>query len=311
MEPESRERWATLEQRIQRTGLRNSLLCAIAPTATIASIAGCFECIEPQVSNLFKRETLSGDFVQVNRYLVSELKALGLSIGVDTVGPEENALAATLGLEQVEEEGNGVGIAVIDSGLEFSEDLQGGRGDKFYDFTSGGRQAKPTDEYGHGTHVSTLIAGEGRGSERKQVKLLQDKLLDSKRPYAGVAPKARIISLKVLDENGDVCGVFSFVGGLGGEAQILDLLAAEGKTDTVLDAALAALENSGFAFVSAQLRPEMIPALSRHKGIWYRHVTGVAATSKSADFKQAMTNGQAYIGGIAGESWSRLLRDFF
>ena len=51
-------------------GLRNSLLVAIAPTATIASIAGCYECIEPQVSNLFKRETLSGDFLQVNRYLV-------------------------------------------------------------------------------------------------------------------------------------------------------------------------------------------------------------------------------------------------
>ncbi len=60
------------------TGLRNSLLIAIAPTATIASIAGCYECIEPQVSNLFKRETLSGDFLQVNRYLVAELKALGL-----------------------------------------------------------------------------------------------------------------------------------------------------------------------------------------------------------------------------------------
>jgi ribonucleoside-diphosphate reductase alpha chain len=67
-----------LREQIKQTGLRNSLLIAIAPTATIASIAGCYECIEPQVSNLFKRETLSGDFVQVNRYLVEELKALGL-----------------------------------------------------------------------------------------------------------------------------------------------------------------------------------------------------------------------------------------
>jgi ribonucleoside-diphosphate reductase alpha chain len=61
-----------------RVGLRNSLLIAIAPTATIATIAGCSECIEPQVSNLFKRETLSGDFLQVNRYLAADLKALGL-----------------------------------------------------------------------------------------------------------------------------------------------------------------------------------------------------------------------------------------
>ena len=71
-------RWNALRERIKQHGLRNSLLIAIAPTATIASIAGCYECIEPQVSNLFKRETLSGDFLQVNRYLADELKTLGL-----------------------------------------------------------------------------------------------------------------------------------------------------------------------------------------------------------------------------------------
>ncbi|WP_067134270.1 ribonucleoside-diphosphate reductase subunit alpha [Microtetraspora malaysiensis] len=70
--------WAALRAKIAETGLRNSLMIAIAPTATIASIAGCYECIEPQVSNVFKRETLSGEFLQVNRYLVADLQALGL-----------------------------------------------------------------------------------------------------------------------------------------------------------------------------------------------------------------------------------------
>jgi ribonucleoside-diphosphate reductase alpha chain len=72
------ERWAALRARVAATGLRNSLLLAIAPTATIASIAGVYECIEPQVSNLFKRETLSGEFLQVNPYLVRDLKRLGV-----------------------------------------------------------------------------------------------------------------------------------------------------------------------------------------------------------------------------------------
>ncbi len=76
--PEDAARWDALRERIREHGLRNSLMIAIAPTATIASIAGCYECVEPQVSNLFKRETLSGDFLQVNRYLVAELKQLGL-----------------------------------------------------------------------------------------------------------------------------------------------------------------------------------------------------------------------------------------
>jgi ribonucleoside-diphosphate reductase alpha chain len=76
--PADTARWDALRAQIREVGLRNSLLIAIAPTATIASIAGCYECIEPQVSNLFKRETLSGDFIQINRYLVDALKRLGL-----------------------------------------------------------------------------------------------------------------------------------------------------------------------------------------------------------------------------------------
>jgi len=76
--PMDKARWDALKARIAQHGLRNSLLIAIAPTATIASILGCYECIEPQISNMFKRETLSGEFMQVNRYLVTELKELGL-----------------------------------------------------------------------------------------------------------------------------------------------------------------------------------------------------------------------------------------
>jgi ribonucleoside-diphosphate reductase alpha chain len=78
VKPANNARWETLRQRIAKSGVRNSLLIAIAPTATIASIVGCYECIEPQISNLFKRETLSGEFLQVNRYLVEELKRLNL-----------------------------------------------------------------------------------------------------------------------------------------------------------------------------------------------------------------------------------------
>jgi ribonucleoside-diphosphate reductase alpha chain len=75
--PTQTARWDRVRAAVAEHGLRNSLLVAIAPTATIASIAGCYECIEPQVSNLFKRETLSGEFLQVNGALVRELKRLG------------------------------------------------------------------------------------------------------------------------------------------------------------------------------------------------------------------------------------------
>jgi len=76
--PQDPERFEELRERMKKSGLRNSLIIAIAPTATIASIAGCYECIEPQVSNLFKRETLSGEFLQINNYLVRDLQARNL-----------------------------------------------------------------------------------------------------------------------------------------------------------------------------------------------------------------------------------------
>ncbi|PIR15510.1 MAG: ribonucleoside-diphosphate reductase subunit alpha [Elusimicrobia bacterium CG11_big_fil_rev_8_21_14_0_20_64_6] len=76
--PADMTRWEKLRAEMVKKGLRNSLLLAIAPTATIASIVGSYEATEPQISNLFKRETLSGEFLQVNKYLCSELKKLGL-----------------------------------------------------------------------------------------------------------------------------------------------------------------------------------------------------------------------------------------
>lgn len=76
--PTQTAKWDSLREKIKKHGLRNSLLIAIAPTATIATLVGCYEATEPQISNLFKRETLSGEFLQINKYLVRELKALGL-----------------------------------------------------------------------------------------------------------------------------------------------------------------------------------------------------------------------------------------
>jgi ribonucleoside-diphosphate reductase alpha chain len=77
VEPSDAARWADLKAQIKDHGLRNSLLIAIAPTATISHICGVEEGIEPVKSNLLKRETLSGEFIAVNRYLVEDLRKIG------------------------------------------------------------------------------------------------------------------------------------------------------------------------------------------------------------------------------------------
>ncbi len=101
--------------------------------------------------------------------------------------------------------GAGIGVAVIDSGVTtWHDDLtyagtsslvkvkNGQRVTAFVDFV-GGRVA-PYDDYGHGTHVAGIIAGNG---------------YDSSGARAGIAPDANLVSLKVLD--GDGRGVISNV----------------------------------------------------------------------------------------------------
>jgi ribonucleoside-diphosphate reductase alpha chain len=70
--------WNALREKIQRQGMRNSNVLAIAPTATISNIMGSSPCIEPTFKNLFVKGNLSGDFIVLNTYLVRDLKKLGL-----------------------------------------------------------------------------------------------------------------------------------------------------------------------------------------------------------------------------------------
>lgn len=70
--------WAPLKARIAKQGMRNSNVLAIAPTATISNIMGTTPCIEPAYKNLFVKSNLSGDFIVLNTFLVSDLKKRGL-----------------------------------------------------------------------------------------------------------------------------------------------------------------------------------------------------------------------------------------
>ena len=115
---------------------------------------------------------------------------LQLPNGADTSGPvvAPAVLRQTLGVDSTSWTGRGVGVAVIDSGLEMSAEFQN-RVTAFYDFTNGGFAAKsPFDDYGHGTHVAGIIGGSGA--------------LSYNYAYHGLAPKVKFVVLKVLDRTG-------------------------------------------------------------------------------------------------------------
>lgn len=70
--------WKSLKKEVVKHGVRNSLLLAPMPTASTSQILGNNECFEPFTSNLYKRNTLSGEFVVVNKYLVEDLISLNM-----------------------------------------------------------------------------------------------------------------------------------------------------------------------------------------------------------------------------------------
>jgi ribonucleoside-diphosphate reductase alpha chain len=70
--------WDRLRERVKSSGMRNSNVMAIAPTATISNICGVAQSIEPAYQNLYVKSNMSGDFTVVNAFLVRDLKARGL-----------------------------------------------------------------------------------------------------------------------------------------------------------------------------------------------------------------------------------------
>jgi len=70
--------FSELKEEIKQYGLRNSLLVAPMPTASTAQILGNNECFEPFTANIYKRNTLSGEYAIINKHLVEDLVNLGI-----------------------------------------------------------------------------------------------------------------------------------------------------------------------------------------------------------------------------------------
>ena len=117
--------------------------------------------------------------VSVDRPVAGAMERTGATIGASFVR------------QQLGYDGAGIGVAIIDSGINAAhDDLQPGvtgapRVTRFVDFVNG--RETPYDDYGHGTHVAGIIAGSG---------------YDSSGARTGIAPGAHLVVLKALDADG-------------------------------------------------------------------------------------------------------------
>lgn len=70
--------WDLVRMHVKEYGMRNSNTMAIAPTASTANLVGCIPCVEPIYKNIYVKSNKEGEFVVINKYLVQEMKSLGL-----------------------------------------------------------------------------------------------------------------------------------------------------------------------------------------------------------------------------------------
>lgn len=159
----------------------------VSPDATEAAIRGARGSVGRRLASVRGQVAYVPD---------AALDALGRLPGVSSVSLDRRIYGtlertgATIGSTWVREnlgvDGAGVGVAIIDSGVaSWHDDLGSERVTRFADFVN--YQSSPYDDYGHGTHVAGIIAGNGHDSEGRR---------------RGIAPGATLLVEKVLDAAG-------------------------------------------------------------------------------------------------------------
>jgi len=76
--PSNMWNWDTLREHVLKFGVKNSLLIALMPTCSTSAIMGYSECFEAYSSNIYRRKSLAGDFIIINKYMMNDIKNLGL-----------------------------------------------------------------------------------------------------------------------------------------------------------------------------------------------------------------------------------------
>ncbi|PDT83166.1 GNAT family N-acetyltransferase [Sinorhizobium sp. BJ1] len=117
-------------------------------------------------------------------------------------------------------------------------------------------------------------------------------------------------SRNVIRDDGRTIGAFLFFGKPGGMANVLNVLCEEGCEADVTAAMFACLDAEGYAVATGMAQPFLMNAISRQRWLCFRHRGYFCLVTRHADIKEAALGNDIYIGGLASESWSRLLTDF-
>jgi hypothetical protein len=114
----------------------------------------------------------------------------------------------------------------------------------------------------------------------------------------------------VEDQAGAVIGCFVYYAAPGRTAHVLNILSLPGQEITVLDAMFRHLDRAGHLEARGRAQPALMQGLSLQHWLVFRNKAFAVALTRSPDVNDAVTRGDVYVGGLAGEDWSRLMTDF-
>ena len=115
----------------------------------------------------------------------------------------------------------------------------------------------------------------------------------------------------IRDRVGALVGCFVYYGGPGRSAVVLNLLAEKGRESKIFAAMLHDLDRIGCTDAVGRALPALMEGLAAQPMLSLRHKAFVCVITKHQDIVDAAERGDIYLGGLAGESWSRLMTDFY
>ncbi len=114
----------------------------------------------------------------------------------------------------------------------------------------------------------------------------------------------------VEDQTGAVIGSFVYYAAPGRAAHILNILSLPGQETAVLDAMFRHLDRTGHVEARGRAQPALMGGLALQPWLVFRNKAFALALTRSRDVNEAIARGDVYVGGLAGEDWSRLMYDF-
>jgi hypothetical protein len=119
-----------------------------------------------------------------------------------------------------------------------------------------------------------------------------------------------LLCREVVDGNGRVIGAYLYFGKAGHTATVLNIVCEAGRELDVTAQMFHALDAEGYALAIGSAQPFLMNAISRQRWLSFHHRGYFCMVTRHADLKEAALRNEIYIGGLASESWSRLLTDF-